>query len=165
MEYTKCRSCGGKIELAATKCPYCGIIGPVAGTETKARLSPNNIANMIMVGFAVAILLGLYACMHESDEEKQQKAEAAAARKTAGFHCLSGWDGSNQSTVGQVKNQLRDPSSFEHISTRITPIDDAGNHRLVMSYRAKNGFGALTTGVATASVRNASCEATVLSVD
>lgn len=67
--------------------------------------------------------------------------------------------------VSQVKDQLRDPSSFEHITTRITPVDDAGNHRLVMTYRAKNGFDALTTGVATESVRNAGCEATMQSVD
>lgn len=37
---------------------------------------------------------------------------------------------------------MRDPDSFEHIETRITPVTEGGTHQLVMKYRAKMGLAA-----------------------
>lgn len=168
-QYVNCKRCHGKIDIMATKCLHCGVIGPVAGTETKAKLSSSNIINIVAAGFCLAIFAGLYACVYESDEEKLAKEQArsakAAADKKAGFHCLSGWDGSHREVVSAVKSQLRDPSSFEHVQTRITPMSESGEHRLTMTYRAKNGFGALTGGLVEATVRNATCSAQVVSID
>jgi len=85
-----------------------------------------------------------------------QAAEDAEKREQ-GFHCLSSWDGSHRALVAEIKSQLRDPDSFKHVDTRITPKDDAGNHTLIMEYRAKNGFGGMNVGQALATVRNADC--------
>lgn len=44
--------------------------------------------------------------------------------------------------VNYLKPQLKDPSSFELISTEVLPMDQY-SERVIMKYRAKNGFGAL----------------------
>ena len=85
----------------------------------------------------------------------------AAVERQKGFHCLSAWDGSNRSTVDQVKAALRDPDSFEHIETSIYG-NDAGEHGLWMDYRAKNGFGGMNVERIYARVDHVSCEARVL---
>jgi hypothetical protein len=89
-----------------------------------------------------------------SDEEVENR------RK--GFHCLSSWDGSLTALVDTVKESLREPSSFEHIDTRITPVDKKGNHMLLMKYRARNGFGGMNVGQVAAIVKNSDCSFTIV---
>ena len=93
-------------------------------------------------------------------------AEAAAAEeKRKGFHCLSAWDGEHWDFTRDVKNLMRDPDSFEEIETRITPVNDEGFHNILMTYRARNGFGGMNVGEALGLVRNSDCRATILSVE
>lgn len=57
---------------------------------------------------------------------------------------LSGYDGSLRSLVVLIKENMNDPSSFEHVETRIgdyQPKDFAAS----MKYRGKNAFGAVIT--------------------
>ena len=96
--------------------------------------------------------------------EAAAKAVADAEKRRKGFHCLSGWDGSHREVKKYVEKRMRDPDSFEHIETRITPVNAKGEHALIMKYRAKNGFGGMTVGVAVATINNANCAATVASV-
>jgi len=102
-------------------------------------------------------------------ELKRLKAEEegreAANKKRKGFHCLSAWDGSHRGVENYIKDRLKDPDSFEHIETRITPVSPEGTHSLSMKYRAKNGFGGYTVGVAVAVVANEGCHATILSAE
>ncbi len=86
-----------------------------------------------------------------------QAAIEAAEKRKAGFHCLSSWDGSHRELVRALKLTLRDPDSFEHIETKITPVNDKGEHGLIMSYRARNGFGGMNVGSLLASVKNSDC--------
>lgn len=88
-------------------------------------------------------------------EAEQRVAQAEAAKKQAdedaenkrkGFHCLSAWDGSEPDVVEAVKRTLRDPGSFEHVKTTITPVNAKGFHYLIMIYRARNGFGGMNIG-------------------
>jgi len=85
--------------------------------------------------------------------------------KRKGFHCLSAWNGSHRGVVKFTKKQLRDPKSFEHDKTLVWPVDVNGNHQLVMQYRAKNGFGGMTSGVVKAEFSNDTCSAIVKSID
>lgn len=85
------------------------------------------------------------------------KSAAAAEEKRQGFHCLSQWDGAHSSLKRAVKDSMRDPDSFEHIETRITPVSDEGTHVLFMEYRAKNGFGGMNIGTARAIIDNDDC--------
>ncbi len=91
--------------------------------------------------------------------------EEIAEDKRKGFHCLSAWDGSHRDVVTVVRSQLRDPESFEHEKTSITPINSEGNHSLFMTYRARNGFGGLTVGEAIATVSNSTCTAKIVSAE
>ena len=100
---------------------------------------------------AALATLALTGCGESSAEKAQREAQAAekAARVAAqkvedqrkGFHCLSSWDGSHRATVNYIKENLKDPDSYQHIKTSITPVDKEGNHILIMRYRAKNSFG------------------------
>ena len=87
----------------------------------------------------------------------------AAADRKSGFHCLSSWDGSHRQLVRALKLSLRDPDSFEHVETRITPANAKGEHLLTMQYRARNGFGGMNIGRLIATVKNSDCSVTIVS--
>lgn len=75
-----------------------------------------------------------------------------------GFHCLSAWDGSHTGMVREVKAGLRDPDSFEHVDTLITPVQaETGMHGVTMTFRARNGFGGLNLGTAIGEVDPTTC--------
>lgn len=100
------------------------------------------------------------AARKEAEERDQALARQEHRRK--GFHCLSGWDGSNRSTVLQVKAVLKDPDSFEHMKTEIAPNVD-GWHALRMTYRARNSFGGYNVELIVASIRHTDCRSTISS--
>lgn len=54
-------------------------------------------------------------------------------------HCISSWDGSCPKLVRVLKDNLKDPESFEHMETYVKYGDDYVT--VVMKYRAKNSFG------------------------
>lgn len=60
-----------------------------------------------------------------------------------------------------VKSNLRDPESFEHAETRITPVVK-GKHTIIMQYRARNGFGGMNAETAMGTIDNATCSATLI---
>jgi hypothetical protein len=99
----------------------------------------------------------------QADAERIAEKTAEVEEKRKGFHCLSGWDGANRSTVKQVKSSLRNPDSFEHVETRITPLDEkTGEHNLGMTYRAQNGFGGMNVETIYARVSSSTCSARLL---
>ena len=85
------------------------------------------------------------------------KAAEEAEERRKGFHCLSGWDGSHRGLIDWTKENLNDPGSFEHDETRITPVNDQGQHSVIMKYRAKNGFGGVVRGSILAVIRQSDC--------
>lgn len=167
----ECKKCRGMVADYAKTCPACGTQDPASKSRNVAAQATANtvLTTMMTVGVIILVLFTAYAVFTDTPAEKRAKEEAkavkAATDKKAGFHCLNSWDGSHREVVRAVKNQLRDPSSFEHVQTRITPMSESGEHRLTMTYRAKNGFGALTGGLVVATVRNATCSAQVLSIE
>ena len=98
-------------------------------------------------------------------ERERQERQAELEDRRKGFHCLSAWDGSHPDFKRAVKEMMRNPSSFEHIETRIAPVDDEGNHSLMMTYRAENGFGGMNTGQAFATIRQSDCSYSIVSVE
>ena len=119
-------------------------------------------------GFIVVIVFGvlMYSCIGggESTQDASDRSAQEAIDKRKGFHCLSAWDGSHAPFKSDVKRRMRDPSSFEHIETRVTPVSSSGLHNVYMDYRAKNGFGGFTVGTATGVFNNSDCRHTVISV-
>ena len=94
---------------------------------------------------------------NNSSESDSETSATAVEDRRKGFHCLSSWDGSHRELADAVKVSLRDPRSFEHSETRITPVDADGNHTLMMEYRARNGFGGMNVGQVAATVKNSDC--------
>lgn len=94
--------------------------------------------------------------------EQQAKAEEAqkkaAAEKERGFHCLNAFDGSHDKLKELVVRNLRNPRSFKHDETRITPKDEEGKHTVMMRYRAENGFGGMAIEVQVARIDHETCE-------
>lgn len=98
----------------------------------------------------------------EAQAMKDAAAPAASVAGVSGLHCLSQWDGSHRGLVEQVKRNLRDPDSFKHVDTAISPATKEGLHRIVMEYRARNGFGGMNVGRVEGAVFSHNCEAVLL---
>jgi hypothetical protein len=133
------------------------------------RRSVRGVPEIGGVGCAFMLLLGIpYLLIQQCStppataEELEAQAAEAASDRWRGFHCLSGWDGSNASLIQQVKAQLREPSSFEHVETRITPAVN-GKHDILMEYRARNGFGGMNVAAAIGTVNQDTCTAVMMS--
>ncbi len=98
-------------------------------------------------------------------EQKAQReakvAEQKAEDKRKGFHCLS-YNGAHHGVEKYIKANLRDPASYDHIETKITPVSKKGEHVLIMKYRAKNGFGGMNVESLIATVKNETCRATIM---
>lgn len=96
----------------------------------------------------------------DSGADRIAQIEAEAANRAKGFHCLSSGDGSHTGIVREVKAGLRDPDSFEHVDTLITPVQpETGLHGVTMTFRARNGFGGMNVGTAIGEVDPVTCNA------
>ncbi len=76
----------------------------------------------------------------ETQAKKEIEKTPAEQNKIKGFHCLSPWDGSYRPLVSTIKKYLKDPDSFKHRETTITP-NNGGIHVVMMTYGAKNSYG------------------------
>lgn len=153
-----CPNCKKKIDGEATVCPYCQ--SPFTVEQIEARKSELADGNKAATIGCLAILLFIGGCVWwnmPTEEEEAAQAAAKAEEKKKGFHCLSGWDGSHPQLVETVKSNLRDPDSFEHVETKVTPTAPNGNHILFMKYRARNGFGGMNVNQAGATMKNDDC--------
>ena len=153
--------------------------------STSARLdgAMNRIAKILsvgLVGIVGASYLGTWAgqastqeWLEMTPEQRAQEEARLIGERTArnlaehadGQHCLSGFSGEHRDLARLIKSDLREPDSFEHISTTIWPVDAAGNHQLEMRYRARNGFRGMGIGEISATVKNADCSFVVTDIN
>jgi hypothetical protein len=163
--FVKCKECGEEVSTKAKACPKCGAWLPKK-------------TSIVTWGVLALILFAIYGgwlpefnLTPEKRNAKEEKLAITAAKEEKkenhrkGFHCLRSWNGSHPAVEKYVEERMRDPDSFEHVETRISPVNDKGTHQLSMKYRAANGFGGLTVGSATATVVNESCQATITSME
>lgn len=158
-----CPKCAEPIKLAAIRCKHCGHDLSPDEVEAGRKMQNAKGAAGCLVVAALILLVGYCTSSGSSPEETAKEDAAAAEDKKKGFHCLSPWDGSSTQLVTLIKAQLRDPDSFEHDETRITPVDADGMHSIAMDYRAKNGFGGVNRGTAFGEIKNADCSAALTS--
>ena len=129
---------------------------PQFSKDLKSGKRVLTVALVMIVGFFGYILLDF---VYESPEDKAKDlriAEQKAEKNRKGFHCLSAWDG-GLIYSRPLKDRLRDPDSYQHVSTRITPNNN-GIHTAYVSYRAKNGFGGYVNESIGLKVSNSSCK-------
>lgn len=84
---------------------------------------------------------------HRADEQQEEDARYAE-RVKSGEVCADGPNDLNTALELNVKRQLKDSDSFEHLGTVIKPIPSSSDYDALMRYRARNSFGALTVGTA-----------------
>jgi len=158
-----CKECGKEVAQSASTCPHCGVDKPGVASGDAASGCVGGVVMLLIVGGVLSM------CMFGSSNSDPKNTAVSLAEKAEakrkGFHCLSSWDGSHSQFKASVKKMMRDPKSFEHVETRVTPIDEKGQHGLVMTYRARNGFGGMNSGIAIGNFSNSTCAATVVSVD
>jgi hypothetical protein len=133
-----------------------------APAKSNSGSQAGGCAALIGIILLIAMCSGGGGTGNETAPDPKVAAANEAEKKRKGFHCLSAWDGSHRDVVRSLKRSLRDPDSFEHEETRITPVDDKGNHTLLMTYRARNGFGGMNIGKLAATVRNSDCSFTIV---
>lgn len=172
----ECPRCAEHIKKAAKVCKHCGYeFSPAEIEAQNAADAKQKAAAGKGCGILIAIVFGLFVIGSIIPENEQDKAAAEATAKVEadkeaedrrkGFHCLSAWDGSSREFAEDVKSQLRDPESFEHVETRITPANPEGLHTVAMQYRARNGFGGMNASTAIGTVRQSDCSATVAAIE
>lgn len=59
------------------------------------------------------------------------------------LECGHGWAGQNWAFERAVKENLKDPGSYEHIESKFGVPDAEGNQIATLKYRARNGFGGM----------------------
>lgn len=175
----KCPRCAEIVKRDAKACKHCGYEFSEADERAAKAGSQQKKEKVAGCGCAIVLALaalamlgkcgsdgGVNASSNSAQVAAADKAKAAEAAedKRKGFHCLSDWDGSSSSFVAAVKDQLRDPDSFEVVDTRIAPVEN-GRHAIFMTYRAKNGFGGMNKAMAVGFLDHETCDATVTSVE
>lgn len=84
------------------------------------------------------------------NQEQQEINKVKSERQNKINSQFSGYDGSHSTLKRVVKENMKDPSSFDHIKTN---YEDNGSYILVqMSYRGKNSFGAKVIQTTTAKI-------------
>ena len=109
------------------------------------------VGGMVLLSFPLAFLDKAFAPSSGSSQSAKKEYEKF------GTQCLSGVDGSHRAFKSEVRAMLRDPSSFKHLGTRVTVADRFGNHRMTMTYSAKNGFGGTNVEIATGEFNRDTC--------
>ena len=150
----RCTACREKVSANAKICPHCGKNVPSSYT---AR-------DWVFAAIFGLIFFVLLRTCEPTEEEKATDAAQTADDRRQGLHCLSGWDGSHRAFKQDMERRMKDPDSFEHITTRVTPVRD-GVHFAFMKYRAKNSFGGYMVGTAKATYRNDNCKHTIVSIE
>ena len=103
------------------------------------------------------ILLGIFVLLAIGWFLPDSKTTTASTPVDPQFKCLSSWDGSYSDLKRYTKKILKDPKSFDHRETRITPIVD-GYQNVFMKYGAKNSFGGMMVETIIAKIRNSDCK-------
>lgn len=115
---------------------------------------------LLLVLIGVPILHTVVTGGGEPPPPTAEELAKAAEDKRLGLHCVDRFSGKHYGLEASVRDQLRDPKSYEHVETRIGAVTSEGEHPLVMTYRARNGFGGMNVARAAAVVDHESCELT-----
>ncbi len=170
-EAKNCPHCGASIKATAFACGRCKKV--VASTKSSGA-ADDFFARVgcfaIILAVVVGVPLTLSTCSRwraenrlEAAQEAREKAAKAAEKRQKGFHCLVPYLGYSPKVVEAVKLRLRDPDSFEHEETLITPVAK-GRHDFVMRYRAKNGFGGINRSMVLGTLDHDSCNVITLHI-
>ncbi len=93
----------------------------------------------------------------EMAARRAEEAAKKAEERLYAQNCLSPWDGSHRAFESMVTATLNDPDSYEHVETLTWPRRADGRNEIVITFRAKNGFGGTITAKATGTINADNC--------
>ena len=165
----KCKACGNDIAKSAKACPHCG-------AKHKRGCGCFSVGGVLLLVLLVLVVYMMGKAFGKAsdraDEIRQEVAEREAAEEREKLAAMtpeeqqeyfkekarqqladqfaskfrSSWDGSIKPVVAYVKENMKNPASFEHVKTNWFIRTDAENQYIVrMRYRGTNSFGAVVT--------------------
>lgn len=164
MSMINCHECKNKISSKAKVCPHCGVKPkPKTSLVTWAVL----IIILIVAGNGVVnyeppTAAQRQAMAERAEKERQEKNKPKPAeqlRQEKIEESFSRWSGAQIYLEKYIKDDLKDPESYEHIET--TYRDNGETLTVKMRYRAKNSFGGYVVSQAVAETK---IDGTLLSV-
>lgn len=125
----KCYKCKKEISYREKKCPWCNA----------TQVSP------ILWFVVLAVLIVSIFTMFQWSNKAETTIKPILTIEQKIEKQFTAWDGSHIKLKQYIKDQLKDPKSFEHIKTTYTPtplIGTDGSQYITvnMEYRAKNSF-------------------------
>lgn len=141
MAIIKCRECRKKISSTAKSCPLCGCPDPRATPLENPKRKTKLSTWLVLIFFGIPLLFAVYSSATKPPPPPKTAEELRTERIERGF---SGWNGAHIKLQRKIKENLKDPESYEHIETF---YGDKGDFLLVRTkYRARNSFGGMTIG-------------------
>lgn len=92
----------------------------------------NPLIGLLILGIFILIFRACLGCGEDAPKKPKTREEQIK-------ECFSAWDGSHRKLERWVKNNMNDPSSYEHIETRY--VDNTTSIGIIMKFRGKNAFG------------------------
>jgi hypothetical protein len=123
------------------------LIGSNGCGETKMKKSTNALIGAAMVG---SIFLMFYGCNKLIENAEKQP------RVINPEECFFAHSGEPIGSSTAIKTLLRDPKSYEFIEASMVPINQR-IHGFVVKFRANNGFGGMTVGMAVGEADSITC--------
>lgn len=133
----------------------------VRGTKVKVPVSHTNLVEAAHENLRLAQIAGLQKkaqleaqakrdaeLAKQKAEQEKLEAERKAAIRANVEKQFSSWDGSHRGLERIVKDNTKDPKSYEHIESKWYTHDD--HITVFLKYRAKNSFGGYVIGNASA---------------
>lgn len=137
-----CPACGREVSQSATTCPNCGhpLLPQAVAPEAPKKPEPKPVDPKTAFGCGTVILIILLIAMLPKCGKDEDKGAKPAAQETREIVYNSPWDGSVRQVERWLKNNLKDPDSFQAIEW--SPVTKTSNGFMVRcKYRAKNSFG------------------------
>ncbi|WBH16502.1 hypothetical protein [Sphingomonas radiodurans] len=154
----QCPNCLGDVPSAAKACRRCGHAFSEGQLEKQAAFEKRaKMAAPYVSGLAIlTVLVLLWTCTRQQAAQPLTPSERVEAGRKASSDKLAVLEYRAEGTAAEaVKQRLNDPASFELVGASAMPgkTDDGSPGWIVgVTYRAKNGFGAVMTNNAIVSV-------------
>jgi hypothetical protein len=111
-----------------------------------------------MIRGIFTILIGLFVIGWIFGGDSSTENKQASKEVDPQFKCLSAWDGSHSDFKRYIKKNMRDPESFDHRETKVTPVRADGTQTVIMTYAGKNGFGGMVVEQKMGKIYNRDCK-------
>ena len=126
MALKKCKECDHEVSSKAVKCPNCG-----APLKRKGM----GCGALILFGFLIAMFVGFIGSIIDDDKPKKTKSTSTskqAPKKPTEIVSNSGWDASVYQVERYLKDNLKDPKSYEAIEWSKVQKVNLSTHKYIV---------------------------------